>query len=212
MKTLFSFILSFAFIYTSAKQVTFENPRYAGSNYYNPKDSVMYNGKMISKKKYERSEFETYFMPGAGYSFYRFLGKDSVGDFSGATIDYLLYAKSHQNDDFGPSHVRVYARFNVNKSTAEGVSQMFVYNLGLQMSVERNPKRNYLIPYFGMEMGGISHKTLGTTMAFYPIGGVHAIATKNIYINLHGGYIYPLSNYDLLHGYCAQATFNFALW
>lgn len=207
MKKLLALLILMTVYHTSFSQGNVHD-----NTWYKSSDSVLYNGQVISKKKHERMEFETYFMPGAGYSYYHFDGSDSIGSFSGITVDYLLYAKSHQNDDFGPSHVKVYTRLNMNKSTREGVTQMLIYNIGLQMSVEKNPKRNFMIPYFGIEMGGISHRKLGTTLAFYPIGGVHALATKNIYINLQGGYIYPLSNIDLLHGYCAQATFNFALW
>ena len=207
MKIIISFIIAIASICTASAQGNTGNSYKAAH-----KDSIYYNGKIISKKKYDRSEFETYFMPGGGYSYYNFAGRDSIGTFSGTTIDYLLYAKSHQNDEFGPSHVRFYARFNLNNSSREGITKMFIYNLGLQMSIEKNPKRNYMIPYFGMEAGGISQRQLGSTIAFYPIAGVHALSTKNIYINLHGGYIYPVNNYDMLQGYCAQATFNFALW
>ena len=175
-------------------------------------DSVWYNGKLVSKKYKERLEYETYFMPGAGYSFYKPVGADSIGQFSGFTVDYLLYAKSAQDDGFGPSHVRLYAKLNLANSDKDSISTMFIYSLGLQMSIEKNPKRYWLIPYFGFEAGGISHKTLGSTFAFYPLGGLHVIALKNLYINVHGGYVYPVSNFEYLSGYFAQATLNFALW
>lgn len=182
-------------------------------SYAQPKtDSVYYQGRMVSRNYMDNREFETYFMPGAGYSYYKFQGADSVGNFGGFTIDYLIYAKSHQNDDFGPSHVKVYSRLNMNKSDRSGMGNLFVYTAGLQMSIEKNPKRNFLIPYFGMEAGGMSNKILGSTFMFNPIAGVSLIATKNIYVNIHGGYIYPVGNYDLLSGYNVQATAQFAMW
>lgn len=180
--------------------------------YSQHRDSVWYQGKNVSRKYYANREFETYFMPGGGYSFYNFQGSDSIGQFSGFTIDYLLFAKSHQNYDFGPSHVKVYSRLNMNQSSRSGMGSMFVYTAGLQMSIEKNPKRNYLIPYFGMEAGGLSNKILGSTFIFNPIAGVSILATKNVYINVHGGYIYPVNNYDLLTGYNFQATAQFAMW
>ena len=175
-------------------------------------DSVWYNGKIVSKKYRDRLDYETYFMPGAGYSYYSFKGTDSIGNFSGVCIDYLFYAQSHQDDDFGPSHVRFYGKLNINTSDKKDMSSMFIYSLGLQMSLEKNPKRYWLIPYFGFEAGGISQKQLGSTFAFYPIAGVHIFALQNFYLNAHAGYCYPIKNFDLMQGYYAQATFNFALW
>ncbi len=176
------------------------------------KDSIWYNGKVVSKKYHDRVEFETYYMPGVGYSLHQFEGGDSIGNFSGVCVDYLLYGKSHQTDEFGPSHVKVYAKLNLSNSDKEGVSKMLNYGFGLQMSIEKNPKRMFMIPYFGFEVCGISQQKIGTTAAFYPIAGLYAICTKNLYLNLHAGYVYPVNNYDLLSGYYYQASLNFAMW
>jgi len=176
------------------------------------KDSVWYNGDVVSEKYRDRIDYETYFMPGVGYSYYSPEQPDSTGNFSGFTVDYLLYAQSHQDDDFGPSHIRFYAKLNLANSDKADISKLFVYSLGLQMSIEKNPKRYWLIPYFGFEAGGISHKTLGNTFAFYPLAGLHVFATQNFYVNLHGGYCYPVNNFEYLSGYFVQGTVNFALW
>ena len=84
--------------------------------------------------------------------------------------------------------------------------------MGLDLSLEKNPKRNFLIPYFGLEAGGLTHKSLGTTIQFSPLAGLHVLSTKNLFINLHAGQVYTARNIDMLQGWFAQATVNFSLW
>jgi hypothetical protein len=162
--------------------------------------------------KDEKLNFETYFMPGGGYSYFIPKGVDSVGNWGGVTIDYLFYAKVEQDDDPGPSHVRWYGKLSIMNSDKEGMKDMFLYSAGIDLSLEKNPNRNFLVPYFGLEFGGMSQKQLGSTVHFTPTAGIHVISRKNIFINVYGGYVYPIRNFDLIQGWYAQAGLNFALW
>jgi hypothetical protein len=89
---------------------------------------------------------------------------------------------------------------------------MYVYSAGVQMSIEKNPRRTFLIPFFGTEIGGISQKQLGTALTLFPTLGIHLLANKNIYFNVYAGYMYPVKKYDYLSGYSLQASINFAMW
>jgi hypothetical protein len=162
--------------------------------------------------KDEKLNFETYFMPGAGYSYFIPKGMDSLGNWGGVTIDYLFYAKVEQDDDPGPSHVRWYGKLSIMNSDKEGMKDMFLYSAGVDLSLEKNPNRNYLVPYFGLEFGGISQKQLGSTVQFTPTAGLHVLSHKNLFINIYGGYMYPIRNFDILQGWYGQAGLNFALW
>lgn len=182
-------------------------------------DSIRFRGKYYSqadykvvKAAYEKMNFETYFMPGLGYTFYQPKANDSIGYFSGLTVEYLIYGKVEQNDNPGPSHVRFYSKLNILKSNRATINSMFMYTLGLDLSLEKNPKRSFLIPYFGLEFGGISQKQFGSTVQFTPTLGIHILSKKNLFINIHGGYVYPLSNFEMLQGWFGQAGLNFALW
>lgn len=175
-------------------------------------DSVYDGHKWIHKNLYKKFNYETYYMPGATYSVYMPKKRDSSGVFSGVGIDYLLYAKAKQTDDFGPSHVKVYTKLGLFKSSKPDISNLFVYNLGLQMSVERNPRRIFMIPYFGAEAGGMTHKQLKTSFSIQPLLGVYVISTKNVFINIHGGYNYTMDNNEYLNGYFVNSSLNFALW
>ena len=179
---------------------------YFYDQYYSPAEYY------TAKKAYELINFETYFMPGLSYSFYKPKLSDSIGNFSGITVEYLIFGKVGQNDHPGPSHVRVYSKLSILQSTESNVKSMFMYAVGLDLSLEKNPKRSYLVPYFGLELGGMSQKKFGSCMTFTPTFGVHILSQRNIFINLHGGYVYPMQNYESLQGWYAQAGVNFAMW
>jgi hypothetical protein len=195
---------------------------YGQNTYYyknNHGDSILFNGKYYSpadyeevKKADEKINFKTYFMPGVSYTYYQPKAADSIGHFTGFAVEYLIYAKVHQNDNPGPSHVRVYSKLSMLQSNISTINSMFMYTLGLDLSLEKNPKRQFLIPYFGLEFGGISQKQFGTTTQFTPTFGIHILSSKTLFINIHGGYVYPFSNFETLQGWFGQAGVNFALW
>lgn len=160
----------------------------------------------------DKNNFEAFFMPGLGYTFYSPKGQDSTGLFNGIAVNYLIYTKMYQNDKPGPSIVRFYTKFSIVKSDKSDISDLFCYLLGLSFSFEKNPQRNYLVPFFGLEFGGLSQKQFGTTGQFTPTLGLHLVAKKNLFINLQGGYVYPITNFDNLQGIFMEAGLNFALW
>ena len=86
---------------------------------------------------YKKYNYELYAMPGIGYVQYHFAGQDSLGHYSGMFVEYLIWAKSHQNNEFGPSHVKIYTRFNLNKSSRSEMSRMYMYSAGVQLSIEK---------------------------------------------------------------------------
>ncbi len=190
-------ILFFCFILVSGS--IFSQP------YFKPEDS-------LKQREYEKHNFETYFMPGLAYTLYMPRAKDSVGMFQGMAVEYLIFSQIHDNQNSGPSHVRVYAKLNMMKSTKKEMKDLFAYTLGLDLSLEKNPKREYLVPYFGLELGGFSQSQIGTLMHFTPILGIHIVSKKNLFVNIHGGYVYPVTSFDILQGYFLQAGLNFALW
>ncbi len=160
----------------------------------------------------DKSNFEAFFMPGLGYTFYSPKGQDSTGLFNGIAVNYLIYTKMYQNNKPGPSIVRFYTKFSIVKSDKSDITDLFCYLLGLSFSFEKNPQRNFLVPYFGLEFGGLSQKQFGTTGQFTPTLGLHIVAKKNLFINLQGGYVYPITNFDNLQGIFMEAGLNFALW
>lgn len=174
--------------------------------YYSPE------GYKAAKAEHEKRNFDTYFMPGLAYTYYQPQASDSIGQFRGVSVEYLLLAHVAQNDTYGPSHVRLYAKLNILNSSREQFQPIFMYGLGVDLSLERNPNRTFLIPYFGLEMGGMSQRQWGGSFQFTPTLGIHFLSKKTLFVNAHGGYVYPVRNFDLLRGWFVQGGFNFALW
>jgi hypothetical protein len=178
-------------------------------------DSAYYAGKYIPKAEFDKiskRNFETWFMPGLAYTYYQPKITDSLGYFSGLAVEYLIYANVQQSDSDGPSHVRFYSKFNILRSSKKEINSLFLYTIGLDLSLEKNPRRTFLIPYFGLEFGGMSQRNMGNTVQFMPTAGLHLLSRKNLFINTHAGYIYPIRNFESMQGWFAQIGANFALW
>jgi len=185
---------------------------------YVPTDHPSYNSSDSSKEDmsdYDEDNthyFHTVFMPGLSYSYYQPKATDSLGRFSGITVEYLLYAHVHQTNDPGPSHLRLYIKLNILNSSKSDIHSLFGYALGVDLSLEKNPRRTFLVPYFGLECGEMVQNQFGSVFQLTPILGVHLLSLRNIFINVHAGYVYPFRNYDQLQGWFGQAGIDFALW
>ncbi len=168
--------------------------------------------KKAPEVKINKDEWETYFMPGAVFHLYVPEMQDSLGYFTGISVEYLIAAWIHKNENRGPSHGRIYTKVNFMKSSKKDIKDIFYWALGLDLSLERNPTRNYLIPYFGLEVGDMYQSQLGNIVTITPTLGVHLFTSQNLFVNLTGGYVYPSKHLEELRGYTAQLGVNFSLW
>lgn len=159
-------------------------------------------------------EHESFFMPGVGYSMYAPNAPSKMGVFMGARIEILPAAWIHLNEKRGPSHGRVYLSFDILTSLKSDRHDAFLPAMGFDLSLERNPARRWMIPFFGMEGGAYFNLDTGTLAFLEPLGGIHLFASQNVYLNLVGGYFLPLSseNFDDSRGVRGRFTFDFSLW
>ncbi len=158
------------------------------------------------------NEWTTFFIPGLVYQSYFPDIQDSLGTFNGIVVEYLIAAWIHKNDNRGPSHGRIYTKVTFLKSTISQINDIFYWGIGLDLSLERNPKRNYLIPYFGLEFGDMFQRQFGNLVTITPTLGVHLYSSRNLFVNLTGGYLYPTRHIEELRGYTVQLGANFSLW
>src|SRR5689334_3645998 len=82
-------------------------------------------------------EWETYGMPGFVLHTYFPDISDSLGYFKGVSVEYLIAAWIHKNENKGPSHGRVYAKVNFMSSSEKDIHDIFYMSLGLDLSLER---------------------------------------------------------------------------
>src|SRR6185312_14385186 len=119
----------------------------------------------------------------------------------------------HRNENHGPSHVRIYVDLDLLapvNSTLRG--NLYSYTLGCDLSIERNPKRRFLIPYYGVEAGGLYQAQYGQVLQVVPFAGVHLWESRNIWVNASAGYLLPGRELDALGGFRGKLGMDFSLW
>lgn len=156
-------------------------------------------------------EWETFLMPGVAYTAYQPVASE-MGLLHGPSAEILLAGWVHRNENRGPSHVRIYTSVGLLTSTESGVSKAVVPSLGFDLSVERNPRRSFFIPYFGLETGLVAQSDLGAPAYVQPFLGAHLWSDRNLFINASGGYLFPMRHVDEARGYFGKLSVDFSLW
>lgn len=174
------------------------------------KDSlILVDGKMVTQAQYDKDNFFRPFLLGTGYLVYQ--PKGDWGIFSGLSLGCLIWGLVGLNENWRASHRRFYVKLDYLSSNKAKVDKMYKYAIGMDRSWQKNPRRTYLVPCFGIEMGGVSQKQIGYTGHCTPTLGMHIIATERLFINISGGYVYTFKHTDQLKGYLAQLNVNFQL-
>jgi hypothetical protein len=198
-------------VYEDEKYVIWRDPD-AGAHKIKITASTPYHNSTVTKEIYVEEEWNSAFIPGISYTNYLPHDSKKFGTYQGVSVEYLIFAGIHRNDNRGPSHVRVYNRYDLLTSSIDSVREAFIYSLGLNLSFERNPKRNFLIPYFGIEIGGLYQKEMGNIFNFTAVGGIWLYTSQNIFVNLAGGYFYPIEKIEDYRGFRGTLGINLSLW
>ncbi len=177
-----------------------------------------------------REEWESFFLPGLAATTYIPENHAELGIFNGISVNYVFLAWVHRNEKRGPSHGRLYFKVDILDSTEKNVEDMIYYAFGLDLSFERNPRRPFLIPVFGLEMGGsytsrlvptegctvteteTCMEKLGGVFHITPTFGVHLWSDRNFFVSLTGGYTFPIQDYENLRGWRVNLGLNFTMW
>jgi len=171
------------------------------NNYYN-KNTYSYD---------ERYEWERYLVLGAGYTFYYPKAVDSIGMFHGLSTEIVFYEQAVLASG-GPGRFKLYGRFNWYHSSKKEMGNMFNYAFGANFSFEKAPKRKFLIPFFGVEIGGIHHREGGDAFQIKPYLGVRLFDSKNFSLTIDGGYSYAVPHFDVLAGIQANIGISVFFW
>lgn len=159
-----------------------------------------------------QEEWESFFLPGVQYVGYFPSARDRLGRFDGAAFELVIGSWVHQTEARGPSHGRVYADLALLDSDRRGAGQAFSYALGLDLSLERNPWRRWLIPIFGVEVGGFHQREAGSFFTTTPFVGAHLWSCRNVFVTVTGGYVFTGRDIEELGGWRVRAGVNAVLW
>ena len=100
----------------------------------------------------------------------------------------VLCADGVRYVDCHASHHRFYGEFEVLDSLKSGEPSLFTYGLGYSASFEYYPARRFLIPHYGIELGGLVREGLGHRAQTRPYLGLHLWADRHVWLNLTLGY------------------------
>jgi len=169
-------------------------------------------------------EHESYFMPGLGYSLWVPGNVDRLGVFNGFSIEFLGIRWVHDNEKRGPSQGSIYVDFDVLFSTGAklpdpitgklSVDPAFMPVIGLDLTLERNPARRFLIPYFGLEGGALFQQQTGTLGLMLPFAGLHLYSARNVEVGVRAGYLLPFTSEQFgdVAGLRARLSADLSFW
>lgn len=136
-----------------------------------------------------------------------------LGPWIGAGGEVVLFTWSNNSEAFGPGHGKLKFDFEGLASTATGSPPaMIMYRGGVDLAFERNASRSYLIPYFGVSLGGLSQSTLGGTGFVDGELGLYLLYTKRVMIDAEGAFLFPFRSFDTYAGPKTQLTLSVNLW
>ena len=158
--------------------------------------------------QWSRRDYKGWFLLGGGPS--GFVTHDDGEFFVGGAVDVTLvalredaesgYRCAHgtRHNECHASHHRFYAEFEVLDSLREGEPSLFTYGAGYSASFEWNPARRYLVPHYGIEVGGLVRDGLGHRAQTRPYLGLHLFADDDLWVNAMVGYrVVPAELYEL---------------
>ncbi|MNJ83151.1 hypothetical protein D3C87_05660 [compost metagenome] len=161
----------------------------------------------------QTEEWDDYFMPGIGYKVYTPKNSAKLGVYQGIVTEFVIYAKAKNklSSQSGPARVKTYANLSILKSDQDSARNIFNVNFGLNLSFEGKCNRKYLIPYFGLEVGGLFQRNY-SSMQFTPVAGIQLFSNKRMIWTLQAGYNYTVKYFEDYSGMQYSSTFNLLLW
>lgn len=180
--------------------------------------SLLYQGQEIARitQHIRRvSKWSSSFLTGANYNLYFPNGtKADQKRLQGVDINCILHAWNYKNQRRGPSLGRIYLQTSLLKSVNRD-ELTIKYGLGIDLSFERNPYRNFLIPIFGLEAGGIYGPYKNTELhsrQVTPRMGLVLFHNEMVFLSVAGGYVIPFPNLEEMRGWDVKAGLHFTMW
>ncbi len=157
------------------------------------------------------SHWNSFLQPGLGYAVYQPRNRDQNALFHGIDLQLSLISWIHKTDQRGPSHGRFYVSADILKNSKRN-APLFIYSLGLTLTLERNPERSWLLPHYGVEIGGLTQEEIGGKFQSRFFGGLHLWASPNLFVNAEAGYFLVPGEMKNLSGFSAKMNSVFSLW
>ena len=153
---------------------------------------------------------EIYFMPGAQAVLF-VPNAPGAEPFVGAGVQIAPLLWTHNSESFGPGQGALFAQVSLLSSAGSNAT-MGLFEVGTTLTFEKNASRRWMIPYFGLSIGGLVHDGLPNAAFTHALAGMHVFWHHNLIVDLQGGYHFPFGHLDMVSGPRAQATVRFSMW
>jgi hypothetical protein len=96
---------------------------------------------------------------------------------------------------------------------SDGVNLVFNYVFGFNLSFETPGimQRNFLIPYIGLEIGGMYIQTIGNAFIVCPIIGINLVSLPTVTLSIETGLLLSTVDFDEFLSLRPQLALNFVL-
>ena len=171
---------------------------------------------LAAQEKPAPAEFDNLWVPGLSAGI--FAPFNNAALFTGGSLRFdLLYGlDSKRPDAFAADRGRWEIFLDVglygDLSTIRPEHELlYLWMLGFNMSFETpgTLARNFLIPYIGLELGGISTSLRGSGFATMPLLGLNIISLPNCSLSLDGALLLNTLAFSDLLGLMVRANLNF---
>lgn len=136
--------------------------------------------------------------------------------FYGGGVEAIWLSWSDNSEAFGPSQGRVRSTVGVysgeRSELAEPGGTLVMWRTGAQVGFERNASRQYLIPYFAADLGGLHSKATGRRWFVDGGLGIYLLHRRSLILDLEVTGVLPFHQADVLGGVTSRLALSFALW
>jgi hypothetical protein len=132
--------------------------------------------------------------------------------FYGGGVELVWIAWSDNSQAFGPSQGRIRSDIGLLTSSEMGTGNLVMWRTGAQVAFERNASRDFAIPYFAVDVGGLYNE--GTGRRWFMDGGIgfYLLHRRGVIVDAEATGLLPFSKADQLAGITARLALSFALW
>jgi hypothetical protein len=132
--------------------------------------------------------------------------------FIGGGVEAVLLAWSDNSAAFGPSQGRLRFDLGLFDATSSNFGSLVMWRLGAQVSFERNASRSFGIPFFSVDVGGLTTDPGGRHWFVDGGLGVYLLHRRSVIVDVEVSGLLPFSNPGTFGGVSTRLGLSFALW
>jgi hypothetical protein len=171
------------------------------------------NGPVKAARRNHKTNWENQFVPGLSYNVFKRVNADTNAVLSGFSPELTLYSRYRSGfKRASPAYVNIYGRLGIFNANSDKQFKLYYTGFGFRLSFESKLKRQYLVPYFGHEIGYFHSDALKGAVVNIPSAGLYFVANKKVQVYAAAGYVYPFGSRNNFESFTVTGGMSFILW